>query len=167
MDWQDFLSHMKSLNSNYQSNKFMDGPKELGSTSFNDMGNYGTSSGPTGLATAGYTEVSPYASSDGKLSSDNLWGALGTTDAAGNKTQGWGSPAINLAQGVGSAFMGMKQYGLAKDQLQFSKDAFNKNYDAQRMSTNTNLEDRQYARVAANPGAYQSVSDYMSQHRVA
>ena len=74
---------------------------------------------------------------------------------------------IGILQGLGSAYMGMKQYGLAKEQLQFSKDAFNKNYAAQAKMTNTSLMDRQRARVASNPGAYQSVGDYMAQNGIA
>ena len=93
-------------------------------------------------------------------------GMLGTTNANGTKSNGWGGAALGLIQGLGSAYMGMKQYGLAKEQLQFSKDAFNKNYAAQRQTMNTQLEDRQRARVAANPGAYQSVGDYMTKNGI-
>ena len=93
-------------------------------------------------------------------------GLLGGTNVDGTKSNGWGSAALGLLQGLGSAYMGMKQYGLMKDQLQFSKDAFNKNYAAQAKMTNASLEDRQRARVASNPGAYQSVGDYMAQNRI-
>lgn len=74
---------------------------------------------------------------------------------------GWGMPALSVAQGAFNAWMGMKQYGLAKAQLAESKQQFNLNYDAQRTTTNAQLRDRQMARVASNPGAYQSVGDYM------
>ena len=60
----------------------------------------------------------------------------------------------------------MKNYGLMKDQLAFSKDSFAKNYEAQRTTTNASLQDRQAARVASNPGAYQSVSDYMAKNGI-
>jgi hypothetical protein len=62
--------------------------------------------------------------------------------------------------------MGMKQYGLAKDTLAANKAQFERNFDAQRTTTNASLEDRQRARVASNAGAYQSVGDYMDQNRV-
>lgn len=94
-------------------------------------------------------------------------GFLGGKNADGTSSNGWGGAAFGLMQGLGSAYMGMKQYGLMKDQLQFSKDAFNKNFAAQAQTTNTALEDRQRARVASNPGAYQSVGDYMGQNRIA
>lgn len=80
--------------------------------------------------------------------------------------QGWGMPALGAATGLLSAFMGMKQYGLAKDSLAESKRQFGLNYDAQRTTTNTQLEDRQRARVASNGSAYQSVGDYMSQNGI-
>jgi len=92
----------------------------------------------------------------------------GYTDlSSGMKVNGWGGQALGLLQGLGSAYMGLQQYGLAKDQLQFSKDAFNKNYAAQAKMTNASLLDRQRARVASNPGAYQSVGDYMAQNAIA
>lgn len=92
---------------------------------------------------------------------------LGGKNADGTSFNGWGGQALGLLQGLGNAYMGMKQYGLAKDQLQFSKDAFNKNYAAQAKMTNASLMDRQRARVASNPGAYQSVGDYMAQNGIA
>ena len=94
-------------------------------------------------------------------------GFLGAKNADGTATNGWGGMALGALQGLGNAYMGMQQYGLAKDQLQFSKDAFNKNYAAQAKMTNASLMDRQRARVAANSGAYQSVGDYMAQNRIA
>lgn len=91
---------------------------------------------------------------------------MGYRNKDGTGSNGWGGMALGIMQGLGSAFMGMKQYGLAKEQLQFAKDSFEKNYAAQRSITNANLEDRQRARVASNPGAYQSVGDYMAQNGI-
>lgn len=96
---------------------------------------------------------------------NTLQGALGGqyTGAGGAilGQQGWVSPVLGAGSALVNAFMGMKQYGLYKDQLAESKRQFGLNYDAQRQSTNTALEDRQTARVASNPGAYQSVGTYM------
>lgn len=95
------------------------------------------------------------------------YGVLGSTDTkTGIKTDGWGSMALNAGSGLFNAYMGMKQYGLFKDQLNFQKNSFERNFAAQRDSVNTQLEDRQKARVAANPGAYQSVGDYMAANRM-
>ena len=75
---------------------------------------------------------------------------------------GWGGLALNAAGGLASTFLGMKQYGLAKQTLEENKRQFGLNYAAQRQTTNTRLEDRQRARVASNANAYQSVGDYMA-----
>lgn len=81
----------------------------------------------------------------------------------GNRqTPGWGGAALGIGNALMSTFMGMKQYGLAKKTLAENKRQFNLNFGAQRQTVNTQLEDRQRARVASNPGAYQSVGDYMS-----
>ena len=90
-----------------------------------------------------------------------------TKDAkTGMESGGWGQAGLGIAQGLGSAYMGLKQYGLAKDQLAFQKSAYNKNYAAQRQSTNTDMADRQAARVAAN-SSYESVGSYMDKNRIA
>lgn len=83
-------------------------------------------------------------------------GALNTRDQ-----QGWAGPALQGAQTLANLYMGMKQYGLAKDQLNFQKDAFNKQYEANRSMTNSRLEDRQARRVLENPNAT-GVAEYMS-----
>ena len=88
------------------------------------------------------------------MSKSGFWGgALGPN--------GWGGLALGGASGLASTIMGMKQYGLAKKSLAENKRQFQLNYDAQKQTTNTRLEDRQRARVASNAGAYQSVGDYM------
>ena len=92
---------------------------------------------------------------------DWLKGAVGTKEAPG-----WGGMAMGTASGLANLFMGMKQYGLAKDTLAQNKEAFQKQYDANRQMTNASLQDRQTARVASNPGAYQSVGAYMNQNGI-
>ena len=91
---------------------------------------------------------------------------LGYKGADGMQTTGYGGLALGAASGAVNAFMGMKQYGLAKDSLENSKMQFEKNYAAQKTTTNSHLEDRQVARVASNAGAYQSVGDYMKKNAV-
>lgn len=90
-----------------------------------------------------------------------LSGMVGTKDAPG-----WGGMALGAAQGLGNAFMGMKQYGLAKKTLKENKRQFQENFNAQKKTTNASLEDRQRARVAANSGGYESVGDYMNKYRI-
>lgn len=73
---------------------------------------------------------------------------------------------LGAAQGIFNGYMGMKQYGLAKEKLAESKRQFELNYGAQKSLNNSLLEDRQRARVASNAGAYQSVGDYMDKNGV-
>jgi len=62
--------------------------------------------------------------------------------------------------------MGKKQLDMAKDQLDFQKKAFEKNYAAQRQRTNTQLRDRQKRRAYERPDYYQSVGAYMKENGV-
>lgn len=62
--------------------------------------------------------------------------------------------------------MGAKKYQLAQDAFKENKRQFSLNFENQRKTVNTELQDRQRARVASNPGAYQSVSEYMKQNGV-
>lgn len=85
----------------------------------------------------------------------------------GDKSQIGALPALF---GIGSSLMdgwlGMEKLDLAKDSLNFQKDAFSKQFENQRTLTNAELRDRQNARVASNPTAYQSVDDYMKANGV-
>lgn len=81
----------------------------------------------------------------------------------------WGGTVAPTLQGIGGlaqSWLGFQQLGLAKDQFNFQKDAFTKNYDQQAQSMNTQMSDRQSSRVGYNPNAYQSVGDYMAQNEV-
>lgn len=97
-----------------------------------------------------------------------MQGMLGyTNNETGMTNGGWGAPAMGAIGSIGNAFMGMKQYGLAKDQLAESKRQFDKNFAAQKKMTNTRLRDRQRARVASSSsGAYQDVDKYMKKNGV-
>jgi hypothetical protein len=90
-----------------------------------------------------------------------LEGAIGTKDSPG-----WGGFALGAANTAANLFFGMQQYGLAKKTLAENKRQFQLNYDAQKQTTNSALEDRQRARVASNPGAYESVGSYMDRNKV-
>jgi hypothetical protein len=80
-----------------------------------------------------------------------------------------GGMAPGLLQGAGSiaqSILGWGQLGEAKRQNAFTQDAWQKQYDNQATLTNASQRDRQSARVAAAPGAYQSVGEYMQQNKV-
>lgn len=98
------------------------------------------------------------------LDSMELWG--GKDPVTGEVFQGSVPTLLGLGTSVADSWLGMQQLDLARDSFAFQKDAFNKQYENQRSLTNTQLEDRQRARVASNSGAYQSVSDYMGKHGV-
>jgi hypothetical protein len=104
------------------------------------------------------------------LKGANEWmkssGMLDTTKD-GVTTQGWGGMVLGGAKSLSDAYMGMQMYDLYKDTLNHNKEQFNKNFRAQANVTNARLADRQAARVANNPGAYQSVNDYMAKYGVA
>lgn len=95
-----------------------------------------------------------------------LQSMIGFKDANGQQQAGWGGLAFDVVSGIGSSYMGMQKLGLAKDTLKENKRQYNQNYQAQRDSINTQYEDRQRARVASNPGAYQSVGEYMDKNRI-
>jgi hypothetical protein len=76
------------------------------------------------------------------------------------------SAGTGLLTGLLGGYLGMKQLGLAKKQYEFEKDAFNKQYAAQRTILNADMRDRQQARVTARPWAAQAVKDYMKQNEV-
>lgn len=135
------------------------------------MGGLGFQANGASIATPGLTGgIGNGTQPGGMFSGIGQWmrdsGFLGSRDANGVQTQGWGGLALGGAQALGSLYMGMKQYGLAKETLANNKAQFERNFAAQRQTTNAALEDRQRARVASNPGAYQSVGDYMNQNEV-
>jgi hypothetical protein len=109
----------------------------------------------------------PAGSVPGADSTGMGWGNFfGSTNKNGMRSDGWGGLAIGGAQALSSAFLGMKQYQLAQQALSENKRQFSLNFDNQRKTINTELEDRQRARVASNAGAYQSVGDYMQKNGV-
>lgn len=120
----------------------------------------GTSGGnPNGL----FQGLSDMWGGNGFFSKNSL---LGGTDERGVTSKGWAPAALGIGQAIFGGMQGMKAQRLAEDQFKESKRQFDLNYGAQRDSLNTNLEDRQRARVAANPTAYASVSDYMNKNRI-
>lgn len=110
---------------------------------------------------SGFMPGSP-AESGGGGWMDALERFFGTT-----KAPGWGQVAIGAGQALASTALGFGQYNLAKQKLEESRRQFDMNYGAAKQATNSNLEDRQRARVASNPGAYLPVEQYMPKYGVA
>ena len=153
--------------SNQQSNPF-----DALNLSYNDtMKNSGFSGGTLNntAAPSGWGVLDP---SGGTQSYQDFQGNLGgnmpsapPADTGGGMdflgADGWGSLALGGIQTGLGAYMGFKKLGAAKDQLNFQKESFNKNYNASKQTTNTQLADRQKRRFAENPDHYKSESEYM------
>ena len=73
---------------------------------------------------------------------------------------------LQAAAGLWGSYNGMQQNKLVKQQMANSLNQWNKSYANQVASYNTRLEDRQRARVGANPNAYESVDSYMAKNRL-
>lgn len=74
-----------------------------------------------------------------------------------------GVGVFNSALGAISAYKALK---LGKDNLNFQKESFAKNFEASKGTTNAELADRQARRLSANPNGYDSVADYMAKYGV-
>ena len=74
-----------------------------------------------------------------------------------------GVGVFNAALGAISAYKALK---LGKDNLNFQKESFAKNYEASKGTTNAQLENAQRVRVSADPTNAMSVADYMAKYGV-
>lgn len=81
------------------------------------------------------------------------------------ESMGWGMPALQGINSLGSMYLGMKNYGLAKDTLANAKNEFALNYGNQRQLLNTQMEDKARARASANHNA-ESAESYMARNRI-
>lgn len=101
----------------------------------------------------------------GSLFSKNSF--LGGTNENGTQSMGWAMPAVGIAQAVMGGINGNRQLSLAENNLKEGVRQFDLNYGAQKQTTNTQLEDRQRARVASNPGGnYESVATYLDKNKI-
>ncbi len=85
-------------------------------------------------------------------------------------------PGMSGVQGFGTAIQGLmalnniinssKQYRLAKDQFNFTRDTTNTNLNNQIKTYNTSLEDRINSRAAVQGNDSGYVSDYLNKNRL-
>lgn len=86
-----------------------------------------------------------------------------------NFKDGWmdfgkfGLGALQTGMGI---YSGLKQLGLAQDQFNFTKDAFNTNLANSIKSYNNALEDRARSRYAYMTGDASNADDYINQHKL-
>lgn len=148
-----------------------------------NLGQYGMGLGQTAANTNTIVDVAPVAvqgqaggATGGLFSSmSNLLGSIfnqksmfGGVDAKGVQSMGWAAPAVGLSSALLGYQQGRETQQIARDNLKESQRQFNLNYGAQRQNLNTELEDRQRARVASagGSGAYESVDSYMNRNRI-
>ena len=97
-------------------------------------------------------------------------GALDKSNrTTGEISQGWLSPAIQGVGALANAYLGYQQLQLGKSQLEQNKKIFNLNFGAQSQTLNTQMEDRQRARVASagsGSSSLDSVDTYMSKNAI-
>lgn len=98
------------------------------------------------------------------FSRQSLFG--GTDPSTGLSSGGWAPVALGAGQAIFGALQGNKAMGLAEKQFQEGQRQFDLNFDAQRKTINTQLEDRQRARNASNSTAYESTDEYLRKNRV-
>jgi hypothetical protein len=113
----------------------------------------------------GFTGIAGPGTGTGGIS--NLsWGSEGMKQAIG-----LGVGALQGIGGIGQAYLGMKNYGLAKQQLAQNKQQYWNNFTSQARLTNAELRDRQNARNAraravGDPGSTMSTEDYMKMNSI-
>lgn len=96
----------------------------------------------------------------------DFWSWDGVLGNEATGTNGWGMPALNLANSAFGMWSGLEKLKLGKQQLAENQRQFNLNFGNQAQLTNTALRDRQTARYNRNPGVYESPDIYMSKHAV-
>lgn len=139
---------------------------------------------PAGLAFAGGVPLAPtIGSSTGSTSGLNLdWMNSDPSGVVGNPTGltlgagAGGLPKIamtdKISAGVGvfnaalGAISAYKALKLGKENLNFQKESFAKNFEASKNTTNAQLENAQRVRVSADPTSAMSVADYMAKYGV-
>lgn len=134
---------------------------------FSNLSSYGMPPPPTvgGFGGIPYNSITPGASTAVSTGfQPSAWQRLtGYVDPATDKqVTGWGGLALGGASFLTNAYLGMQQYGIAKDTLEQNKRQFKLNYDAQRSMTNSALEDRQRRRMQERPDLAMPVADYMA-----
>ena len=90
----------------------------------------------------------------------------GTDMNSGVSSGGWAPVALGAGQAIFGALQGNKATKLAENQFKEGKRQFDLNFNAQRSTINSQLEDRQRARNASNPTAYENTDDYLRKNRV-
>lgn len=97
---------------------------------------------------------------------DSILGGFGGDNSGNMSGLQMGQLGLGGVTSLLNGYLGFQNLGLAKKQYQSQLDQFNKQWDANKKLTNASLSDRQAARVASNPNAYQSVDSYMEKYGI-
>jgi len=146
----------------------------------NNQGYGGYQNGLSGLGfgsqgSGGFDPSSILGGSNGTQGAGNSLGTFGSSlTNFGNSASGIGDlSTLQLGQlgiggltGLANGYLGFQNMGLAKRQAAQAQNNFNTQWNANVKSTNASLSDRQAARVASNPNAYESVDSYMKKYGI-
>jgi len=92
--------------------------------------------------------------------------AIGYQTNGGNYVPGYAGIAANLGLTAWQAKTAKDQTAAFQDSVDLEKKRFEANYTAQKKNYNSSIRDRQAARIASNPNAYQSVDAYMKENGI-
>lgn len=96
------------------------------------------------------------------LDQETQMSLFGGTDAAtGNQSLGIIPGIMGAATGIGQTWLGMQNLGLAKDQLNFTKQAYQQNLANQIKEYNTRMEDRLRGRTSDYQGKEEDIQREM------
>ena len=133
-------------------------PLSAGVPDMNFNGNY------TGMGTPSYMNTAS------GMGTDLMSGGGGST--FGNVSNWMSNNGDLLKAGMGlitgglGAWNGMQQNSLMRDNMRQQQSQFREQMDISKSNLNSKYEDRQRARVASNPQAYESVESYMKKYGV-
>jgi len=89
---------------------------------------------------------------------------LPSTGTDGSQWSGFGGPVLQLGTGLANAYTGWQNMKQNKEKLAFQKQVWSDQFNIQKKMTNTQLSDRQAARVASGNPNTLSVDAYMKLH---
>ena len=112
------------------------GATGMGSNAMNSIDIYGN---PVGGQSTGFASGVP---TDSSL---NWWGGV---DAAGNQVNGIVPTSLATGSALAQTWLGFRNYGLAQDQLNFQRDAYNQNYAMQRDAYDRNVANQEAAQAS-------------------
>ncbi|MCD1628466.1 hypothetical protein [Marinobacter shengliensis] len=144
---------------------------QMGNANFSPVGGYNPMSQFESVPINVMDSIGPMPGGGQDFSTMQRW--FGGTNEAGASTMGYAPAALGIGQFGLNAYMGLKNYGLAKKQLSLAKDSFNFNKDLsltnlenQANLTNAELADRQNKRNIQNPGMFEDTASYMANYGV-